>query len=66
MSHPSHYSIFGKIYNEPAMKGVKKLPKPLSKKHPFYNPRYSYLINKSATNNSSAIPNKEGNSTWLI
>lgn len=63
MSHPSHYSIFGKIYNEPAMKGIRKLPKSLSKEHPFRNPRYSYLTDKSATNNSSITSIKKGDCT---
>lgn len=66
MSHPSHYSIFGKIYNEPAMKGIRKLPKPLSKEHPFRNPRYSYLTDKSVTSNSSSTANQKGDITWFI
>lgn len=55
----SHFSIYGSIYNEPAMKGVRKPLKTLSKEHPFRNPRYSYLTINSKTNNSNLTnPNK--------
>ncbi len=55
----SHFSIYGSIYNEPTMKGVRKPLKMLSKEHSFKNPRYSYLTVNSKINNSNLTnPNK--------
>lgn len=58
MSSASHFSIFGRIYNEPALKGVKKAPFSLPKENRIYNPRYMYLTENKNKNNSNSDKEK--------
>ena len=58
MSSASHFSIFGRIYNEPALKGVRKKTLTLPKENRIYNPRYMYLTKNKDKNNSNSDKEK--------